>query len=279
MNPPLDWSELVRTPAAIALTLAVAVLYPLLGYRRFLQIERLPLPLPTQIKLRLYLNVVVSQWTLVLATWLVLRGAGRDLGDVGLAVPALGHAALVSLALLAGFALLSRTTLAQLARTPVAELPEHVRRAGRILPGTPVEQMAFVAVAITAGVCEEILYRGWLPHALAGWTGSLPSGFALAACAFGIGHAYQGRNGVILTFVLALFLGFVAWWTKSLVPGQLLHVAIDLVNGIAVGAALRRNLVAPEPPVAADDAAAANDAPARDSGPASDVDPSPSPPA
>jgi membrane protease YdiL (CAAX protease family) len=89
---------------------------------------------------------------------------------------------------------------------------------------------------------------------------------------FGIGHAYQGRNGVILTLVLALFLGLVAWWTKSLVPGQLLHVAIDLVNGIAVGAALRRNLVAP---VADDSPAPATPAPPDGPG----VDPSPAPPA
>lgn len=244
---PAAWSTLVRTPAAVALTLAVAVLYPLLGYRRFIQIERMPLPLPSWIKLRLYFNVVVSQWMLVLATWLVLRSAGRDLGDIGLSVRSWGVVAGVSILLLTGFALLSRATLGQLSRATASDLPEHVRRAGRIMPRTTHERIGFIAVALTAGLCEEILYRGWLPWALGGWTGSLPAGFALAAVAFALGHAYQGRNGVMLTGLLALFLGAVAWFTKSLVPGQLLHVAIDLVNGIAVGTALAR-LGAAEPP-------------------------------
>jgi len=38
---------------------------------------------------------------------------------------------------------------------------------------------------------------------------------------------------------------------RSLVPGQLLHVAIDLVNGIAVGATLARAQAVAPPPEAA----------------------------
>ena len=43
-----------------------------------------------------------------------------------------------------------------------------------------------------------------------------------------------------LTGLLGLALGATAAWTGSLLPGQALHVAVDLVNGIAVGAALAR---------------------------------------
>ena len=95
-------------------------------------------------------------------------------------------------------------------------------------------------MAITAGLCEEVLYRGWLPWALAGWAGSTLAGFLGAAVIFGLGHLYQGRNGVLLTGLLGVALGATAAWTGSLLPGQALHVAVDLVNGIAVGAALAR---------------------------------------
>lgn len=245
---PVFWSELARRPEAVVLTIAMAIVYPLLGYRRFLEIQQLPEPLDTGTKVRAYRNIVLSQWTLVLATVIVLHRAGGSLADLGFAVRSWVLTIGVSLALLAGFALLSRLTLRQLAEVKPGELPEHVRRAGRVLPRTGRERAGFAAVAFTAGVCEEILYRGWLPWALAGWFGSALPGFALAAIVFGLGHAYQGRTGVLLTMLLATFLGAVAYFTRTIVPGQLLHVAIDLVNGMAVGAVLARHAAEPPPP-------------------------------
>ena len=238
-----DWAALARTPAGIALTLAIGLVYPLAGWFRFRRLIRRPDPLPRREKLALYATIVVSQWSLVGATALVLAAAGRSLADVGERagfVPM--QSALVTAALFVGFAVLSRATLRQLAATAPGDLPAHVRNAGRILPRDAVEVAAFVPVAITAGVCEEILYRGWLPWALAGVAGSVATGFVAAAIVFGLGHLYQGRNGVVLTGLLGLLLGGIAAWTGSLVPGQALHVVVDLVNGIAVGAALSLSL-------------------------------------
>ena len=236
------WTALAHTPVAIVLTVAIGAVYPLVGWLRFRALERRPEPIDRATRLRLYASIVISQWTLVAAVALVLGAAGLGLAALGQqAGLAPVRTALVALALLAGFAVLSRITLAQLMRASADELPTHVRRAGRILPRDGVERAGFVPVALTAGVCEEILYRGWLPWAIAAWTGSPLAGFALAAVVFGLGHAYQGRNGVVLTGLLGLFLGAVVAWTGSLWPAQLLHVAVDLVNGLAVGAALARS--------------------------------------
>jgi CAAX protease family protein len=243
---PDDWAALARTPAGIALTIAIAIAYPLLGWYRFRRLEARPEPVPRGIKLRLYASVVVSQWSLVGVTAILLGAWGGGLAAIGQGPGVSGpRTALVALALLIAFAVLSRITLAQLATAAASELPVHVARAGRILPKDGIERTGFVPVAITAGVCEEILYRGWLPWAIAAWTGSLPAGFVLAAIVFGFGHAYQGRNGMILTALLGLFLGAVVAWTGSLLPGQFLHVAVDLVNGLAVGATLARHRAHP----------------------------------
>ena len=237
----LDWAALARTPEAIALTIAIAILYPLMGWYRFRRLETRPDPVSRAIKLRLYASVVVSQWTLVGLTVLVLGSRGRGLAALGQGPgDHVVRTAIVALVLLAAFAFLSRFTLGQLSVATADDLPTHVRKAGRILPRDGVERAGFMPVAITAGVCEEILYRGWLPWAIAGWTGSPVLGYAAAALVFGAGHAYQGRNGMILTALLGLFLGGVVAWTGSLLPGQMLHVAVDLVNGLAVGATLAR---------------------------------------
>jgi membrane protease YdiL (CAAX protease family) len=227
---------------ACALASLVAVVYPLVGLWRYKKLERLPDPLPSGLRVRFYRNVIVSQWTLVaLTAWVMARG-GRGLGDLG---QNLGPEIMLTLgvagALVAGFALLSTLTLRQLARADAHELPSHARRAGRILPRTNGERAWFVGVALTAGVCEEILYRGFLPWFLAELFGHLLLGFALATLVFGFGHAYQGRGGVIVTAVLGTFLCGIVILTRSLVPGQILHATIDLVNGIALGATMVRH--------------------------------------
>ena len=233
---------------AIALFVLVAIVYPLIGLHRYRRIEHLPEPLPTSTRLRIYYSLILSQWTLVALVALLFAGAGRSLADLGQSLgPRPPETLITSLVLLAAFAVLSMFTTQQLRGASPSDLPRRMRRAGKILPQTGVERGWFVAVALTAGVCEEILYRGYVPWAVDSWLGgNALVAYGLAAVVFGLGHAYQGRDGMIVTGILGLFFGALAYFVGSLVPGQLLHVAIDLVNGIAVGATLARARLVPE---------------------------------
>jgi uncharacterized protein len=250
--------QLARTWPVILLALAVAVAYPLIGLMRYRRIEHLPEPLPSPTRLRIYWSLIASQWTLVALTALALASAGKSFAVLGQSLGAWPHVTLASGAgLLALFTLLSVFTTRQLRTAHASDLPSRMRRAGKILPRNRAERGWFVAVAVTAGVCEEILYRGFLPWWIAGLTGSVGLGFGLSAIVFGLGHAYQGRGGVIVTGLLGAGFGAIAWGLASLVPGQVLHVAIDLVNGIAVGRTLERVQTAPAAAAADVDAPAA----------------------
>jgi membrane protease YdiL (CAAX protease family) len=69
-----------------------------------------------------------------------------------------------------------------------------------LIPGTTHERLLWAVVAISAGVCEEIVFRGWLLSTLHG--GLHLDGTALiliAATLFGLAHSYQGPAGVVLT--------------------------------------------------------------------------------
>ena len=233
--------ELAHRPETVLLALLVAVVYPLIGLRRFRRIEHLPEPLPSRTRLRIYWSLIVSQWTLVLLTVLLFAGAGRSLADIGQSLgPRPAQTLATAAVMLAAFALLSLFTTRQLRRAKLSDLPRRMRRAGKILPQSGAERAWFALVALTAGVCEEILYRGFLPWFVDAHLGVPGAGYVVAAIVFGLGHAYQGKDGMVVTAVLGLFFGSVAFFVRSLVPGQLLHVAIDLVNGIAVGATLER---------------------------------------
>ena len=218
----------------------LAGLVPFHGVLAYSRLRAARDPIPTRTKLRLYGTIVVLEWALVAATVAVAHRHGLGLRDLGetlgnprltLAVTSLG---LLGLLALTGF------NLRQIRRAGREELELTVERARKFVPVGSKEVAAFALVSITAGICEEILYRGWLVTFLSGLSGSVWIGAVAASVLFGVGHAYQGRQGMIATGLLGALFGSMFVLVKSLVPGQVIHAAIDLVNGILAGRVVRR---------------------------------------
>ena len=130
-------------------------------------------------------------------------------------------------------------------------LAVQLRPVAALLPRTGDERRWFALLAVTAGVCEELLYRGF---GLAGlrWAAPGISTTALivaSGAAFGLAHLYQGRLGVTLTGVLGAYLAWITIAVGSLVPGMLLHALLDLrILGLPLEAV---PLATPEGPTAA----------------------------
>ncbi|MGP8250536.1 MAG: CPBP family intramembrane glutamic endopeptidase [Terracidiphilus sp.] len=99
-----------------------------------------------------------------------------------------------------------------------------------LLPHTSAERRRFHAVSITAGVCEEALYRGFLLWYFAVWAGVWPAA-VLSAVVFGVGHAYLGVRQIPNTAVVGLVMATLAILSGSLWPAMLLHAAIDWNSG------------------------------------------------
>lgn len=98
------------------------------------------------------------------------------------------------------------------------------------LPSSPAERRWFAAVAINAGVCEEVLYRGFLLRYL---TALLPglggTGAALvAALVFALAHTYQGALGAVITTLMALGLTALFVVSHSLWLPTMVHALVDL---------------------------------------------------
>jgi membrane protease YdiL (CAAX protease family) len=109
-----------------------------------------------------------------------------------------------------------------------------------LLPRSSLEMVAFVALAVTAGFCEEFLFRGYLQRQFLAWTGTSTAAVVLQAAVFGIGHLYQGwRNALTITVYGAMF-GILALMRKSLRPGMIQHAMQDSFSGI-VGSLLLRH--------------------------------------
>jgi membrane protease YdiL (CAAX protease family) len=109
-------------------------------------------------------------------------------------------------------------------------LAVQLRPVAAILPRTPTERRVFALLALTAGICEEVLYRGFGLAALRWAVPDIgqPALIAVTAAAFGLAHLYQGRLGVTLTGLLGAYFAWIAIATGSLVPVMLLHALLDL---------------------------------------------------
>jgi membrane protease YdiL (CAAX protease family) len=86
---------------------------------------------------------------------------------------------------------------------------------------------------VTAGVCEEFLYRGFAMAAISrvglpGWLVVL-----LTSVLFGLAHTYQGKSGVVGTSLLGMVFGGSRVLLGSLVPATVWHTTVDIVAGLA----------------------------------------------
>jgi hypothetical protein len=101
-----------------------------------------------------------------------------------------------------------------------------------LLPQGLLESTLWIALSISAGICEEAVYRGYLQRQLIALTTSAPIGIALAAVAFGLSHAYKGWSGGALIALDGVLLGMLAYWRRSVRPGMMAHAFGDSFAGV-----------------------------------------------
>lgn len=97
-----------------------------------------------------------------------------------------------------------------------------------LLPRNRAEARWGAALAINAGVTEEIFFRAMAPLALYAVSGDVLIAFGGAAVLFGLVHAYQGVIGVVATFAVGVVMTFLYVATGQLWLPILLHALIDL---------------------------------------------------
>ncbi len=101
------------------------------------------------------------------------------------------------------------------------------------LPHTTAQIAAWILVATIVGVSEEVVYRGYLQQQLGARARSALIGAVASAGLFGIAHLEQGPATAARAGFYGLLLGAVALRRRSLVPGILAHVTLDIMAGVA----------------------------------------------
>lgn len=102
----------------------------------------------------------------------------------------------------------------------------------RILPDMGSERFAWVLVSVSVGFCEEVVYRGYLQMQLTAFTRSAILAMVLQAMLFGMAHGEQGLASAIRLAFYGFGLGALAAWRRTLLPGIICHIGIDLASGL-----------------------------------------------
>lgn len=212
--------------------LVLGVLLPWRGRARMKKLLAMP-HVSSMERLVLYASTIAFQWLAVsVVGWRVwVHGyTAPQLGLVFQDKTKLLIAGVVGAAIIGGLQWLN---LRRVGRIPVESRGPLQAIAEGIFPQSAVELLPYLALAITAGLCEEFLYRGFAIAALT-HTG-LPawSVVLVSSLLFGLAHSYQGRGGIVMTFIVGLVLGTSRLSYNSLVPAIFWHSAVDIVAGLA----------------------------------------------
>jgi uncharacterized protein len=210
----LHWPARALTAFMVGVVPAVSVLQA----QATAQLESLPA------RMKLYLSTMVALWGLAFAAATAASESGfnpRLMGVVEIPLAPLllwtGIALAGAGALVIGFKAFGMT------ETPVLH---------HLIPETRAEKAVYVGVSFTAGICEELVFRGFLIAALNVATGSIALAVLLSAAVFGIAHAHQDKIGALRAALLALALTAPLLATGSLYPGIAAHAIVDLAGGL-----------------------------------------------
>ena len=196
---------------------------------------------PHLARLTLWKSWMAMLWGLSLAAILIWVYKARSWSLLGFQFPAgwrLWASAAVILAMIALYA----HSISRLRTMPIERKQTLQARLGihaLMLPHTRAELVWFTALSLTAGFCEELVFRGylfWAPQTLVGVSGAA----AVSCIAFALAHSYQGVAGVVKTGIIgALLMGSVLAF-RSIVPAIIVHALIDVAQGIVMWLVLRQ---------------------------------------
>lgn len=192
-------------------------------------------------RVRFYRHTMGLEWAFLAAlgaAWFALR---RPVEDLGFESPG-GRGfwiGLVLIVVMIGVLLQSWRTATRATSAEKAGQTEYLRKIAQFLPRSVRELQNFIGVSITAGIVEEIVYRGfvlwYLTQVMPLWAAVIVS-----SVAFGLGHSYQGANGATRAGLVGLAFAILYVGTGSIWLPIIAHASLDILQGAALYELLRK---------------------------------------
>jgi len=187
----------------------------------------------TEMRMRFFRRVMIEEWGALIVVTVYWFAIGRGASDLGLGLQG-GGLAWGGYALATFICVLMAGQLMDGIRN--AKSREKFRKKMEsvvyLLPHTLEERRAFDFVSITAGVCEEVIFRGFVIAYFIALLGIPFWGAAvLSSIVFGLAHTYQGPIGFVRTAGVGLLLAQLYGMTGSIWASIIVHTLMDLGAG------------------------------------------------
>jgi membrane protease YdiL (CAAX protease family) len=104
----------------------------------------------------------------------------------------------------------------------------------KLTPVTGIEMLLFLVLSVSAGICEELVFRGYLQQQFARMGRRVWAGVVLSALVFGAAHGYEGVAGVLLIAAYGAMFGVLALLRRGLRTGMIAHAWHDSISGVAL---------------------------------------------
>jgi membrane protease YdiL (CAAX protease family) len=112
-----------------------------------------------------------------------------------------------------------------------------------LAPDSPWQIALWVLLCVTAGVCEELIFRGYLLQQFASIRGQIWVGVLLSSLLFGASHGYEGLATMLVIALYGAMFCLLAVKIRSLRPGMIAHTWHDLFTGLALALAHRLHAI------------------------------------
>ena len=180
-----------------------------------------------------YRRTVLGQWAFALAATLIWVRSGRPWSDLGVVPPGLAGliGSTVVVALIGALTIQQVRAIGRLKPARREALRQKLAYVEYLLPHSRGELSWFIALAITAGVCEELLYRGFLLWVLKAYVG-IALAAVIGVALFGVLHLYQGRQGALKAAAAGAVMTLIYLVTGWLFPAMVVHALVDLSGGV-----------------------------------------------
>jgi len=146
--------------------------------------------------------------------------------------------ALIDVLTVAGFWIAAMVVLALAARllhlAGGNQLDDVRRQIGFLVPRGTRELALWFLLSVTAGICEEVVFRGYLQRQFAALSKNVWAGIVLSGLIFGSAHGYEGAGRMVLVGIYGMLFGLLAHFRRSLRPGMIAHAFHDGIMGLAL---------------------------------------------
>jgi uncharacterized protein len=180
----------------------------------------------------IYLTAIAMDWALLYYCWVAVHRAGGNLATLSGGRWTSWKSVGVDLAIALPFWLLwegvaygAHWLLSSAAGSGAAKTVDS------LLPQSLSEIVLWIGVSLTAGICEEMAFRGFLQKQFHALTGNIAAAVAAQGVVFGLFHAYQGWRNVVVISLLGMLFGALAAWRRNLRVNIVCHAWTDVWEG------------------------------------------------